>query len=75
MRIKAFRKLRGYTQQQFSNECGLSLTIIGAIERGMRHLDRRTLDRMVGVLGVSEEELYGDQFIQKTSAPLSQGQA
>ena len=35
-RIKAYRKLKGYTQVEFSDALGVSLSIVGEIERGKR---------------------------------------
>ena len=35
-RIRAFRKLKGYTQESFSRELGVSVSILGEIERGNR---------------------------------------
>ncbi|HWO55833.1 MAG TPA: helix-turn-helix transcriptional regulator [Paenibacillus cookii] len=56
-RIRAFRKLKGYTQQELASGCGISLTVLGAIERGNRHADERTLAKIAEVLGISPEEL------------------
>jgi transcriptional regulator with XRE-family HTH domain len=35
-RIRAYRKLKGYTQESFSRELGVSVSILGEIERGNR---------------------------------------
>ena len=35
-RIRAYRKLKGYTQESFSNELGVSVSILGRVERGNR---------------------------------------
>lgn len=35
-RIRAFRKLKGYTQESFARELGVSVSILGEIERGNR---------------------------------------
>ncbi|WP_339322881.1 helix-turn-helix transcriptional regulator [Paenibacillus sp. FSL W8-0194] len=56
-RIRAFRKLKGYTQQELASGCGISLTLLGAIERGNRRADERTLAKIAEVLGISLEEL------------------
>lgn len=56
-RIRAFRKLKGYTQQELASGCGISLTVLGAIERGNRRADERTLAKIAEVLGISLEEL------------------
>ncbi len=33
-RIRAFRKLKGYTQEGFAKELGVSVSVLGEVERG-----------------------------------------
>ncbi|WLR58064.1 helix-turn-helix domain-containing protein [Guptibacillus hwajinpoensis] len=57
-RIRAFRKLKGYTQEQLAKELGVSVSVLGEIERGNR---RPTIDFMQLVakqLRVPLEELF-----------------
>ena len=35
-RIRAFRKLKGFTQEGFAKELGVSVSVLGEIERGNR---------------------------------------
>ncbi|MGM9986979.1 MAG: helix-turn-helix domain-containing protein [Bacillaceae bacterium] len=35
-RIRAFRKLKGYTQESFARDLGVSVSILGDVERGNR---------------------------------------
>lgn len=56
-RIKAYRKLKGYTQVEFSDALGVSLSIVGEIERGKRKPTKEFLERTVETLGVSLLEL------------------
>jgi len=35
-RIRAFRKLKGYTQESFAKKLGVSVSVLGEIERGNR---------------------------------------
>ena len=35
-RIRAFRKLKGFTQERFAKELGVSVSVLGEIERGNR---------------------------------------
>ena len=35
-RIRAFRKLKGYTQEGFAKELGVSVSVLGEVERGNR---------------------------------------
>ncbi|SFB23047.1 MULTISPECIES: helix-turn-helix domain-containing protein [unclassified Bacillus (in: firmicutes)] len=56
-RIRAYRKLKGYTQESFSRKLGVSVSILGEIERG----NRMPSDELIGLaadsLGVSLKEL------------------
>jgi transcriptional regulator with XRE-family HTH domain len=56
-RVRAFRKLKGYTQQQLADQIGISLAVLGAVERGNRRLDDQILNKIASVLEVSVEEL------------------
>ncbi|WNS42166.1 helix-turn-helix transcriptional regulator [Paenibacillus sp. MMS20-IR301] len=57
MRVRAFRKLKGYTQQELADSVGISLAVLGAVERGNRRLEDQILNKIAGVLGVTVEEL------------------
>ncbi|MBU5595523.1 helix-turn-helix transcriptional regulator [Amphibacillus sp. MSJ-3] len=65
-RIKAFRKLKGFTQIEFSDATGISLSIVGEVERGKRKPSDEFLERTVEVLGVSLVEL--EPPIEKVNA-------
>lgn len=56
-RIRAFRKLKGYTQTELADRLGVSIAIVGTIERGTRKPDARILKRIAEALGVDQEEL------------------
>ncbi|WP_110930491.1 helix-turn-helix domain-containing protein [Paenibacillus bouchesdurhonensis] len=56
-RIRAFRKLKGFTQQQLAEQSGVSLAVLGAIERGNRRAEDQILIKIVDVLGISLSEL------------------
>ncbi|MEK5024999.1 helix-turn-helix transcriptional regulator [Paenibacillus sp. FSL L8-0436] len=56
-RVRAFRKLKGYTQQELADSVGISLAVLGAVERGNRHLEDKILNKIADVLEVSVEEL------------------
>ncbi|WFR65471.1 helix-turn-helix transcriptional regulator [Paenibacillus amylolyticus] len=58
-RIRAFRKLKGLTQHELAAETGISLAILGTIERGNRKVSQQELDRISDVLAISTEELQG----------------
>ena len=56
-RIRAYRKLKGFTQESFARELGVSVSILGEIERGNRMPDERLFIRIAEVLGVGLDEL------------------
>ncbi|WP_220101780.1 helix-turn-helix transcriptional regulator [Paenibacillus sp. S150] len=56
-RVRAFRKLKGYTQQELADSVGISLAVLGAVERGNRRLEDQILNKIADVLGVSADEL------------------
>ncbi len=56
-RIRAYRKLKGYTQESFSKELGVSVSIIGEIERGNRLATGDLLQKIGQTLNISLEEL------------------
>ncbi|MNW47460.1 HTH-type transcriptional regulator SinR [compost metagenome] len=56
-RIRAFRKLKGFTQQELAEQSGVSLAILGAIERGNRRVEDQILNKIADILGVTLTEL------------------
>ncbi|MCR2823404.1 helix-turn-helix domain-containing protein [Lederbergia panacisoli] len=56
-RIRAFRKLKGYTQEGLAKDIGISVSVLGEIERGTRLPSEDVLSNISRVLGVSKEEL------------------
>lgn len=56
-RIRAFRKLKGMTQQELADRLGISIAVLGAIERGTRRADEPVLRLISETLGVSFSEL------------------
>jgi transcriptional regulator with XRE-family HTH domain len=56
-RIRAFRKLKGYTQQGLAQKMGISVAVLGSLERGTRRSDPRLLEQIAATLGISSEEL------------------
>jgi transcriptional regulator with XRE-family HTH domain len=56
-RVRAFRKLKGYTQQELADSVGISLAVLGAVERGNRPLEDQILNKIANVLGVTVDEL------------------
>jgi transcriptional regulator with XRE-family HTH domain len=58
-RIRAYRKLKGWTQADFARELGVSLSMVGEWERGHRVISAHDIKRICAVLGVSSSELSG----------------
>jgi transcriptional regulator with XRE-family HTH domain len=56
-RIRAYRKLKGYTQESFSKELGVSVSILGEIERGNRLPAGDMLERIAQSLKISIDDL------------------
>ncbi len=56
-RIRAFRKLKGFTQEALAKEIGLSVSILGEIERGNRFPTKSQLVDMANRLNISVQEL------------------
>ncbi|MDG4657955.1 helix-turn-helix transcriptional regulator [Ectobacillus antri] len=56
-RIRAFRKLKGYTQEGFAKRLGISVSILGEIERGNRLPSEEFILQVIKELNVSIEEL------------------
>ncbi|EOS53333.1 MULTISPECIES: helix-turn-helix domain-containing protein [Paenibacillus] len=59
-RIRAFRKLKGFTQQELAEKSGVSLALLGAVERGNRRADEQMLTKIAQCLGISLAELKSD---------------
>ncbi|WP_338471298.1 helix-turn-helix transcriptional regulator [Niallia sp. XMNu-256] len=56
-RIRAFRKLKGFTQESFARELGVSVSMLGEIERGNRLPTFALIEKMSSLLGISIDEL------------------
>ncbi|MFS0673888.1 helix-turn-helix domain-containing protein [Ornithinibacillus sp. 179-J 7C1 HS] len=58
-RIKAFRKLKGFTQIDFAKELDVSINILGSIERGTREVPEELCEQIAETLKIDLEELKG----------------
>ncbi|AIE58607.1 helix-turn-helix domain-containing protein [Bacillus methanolicus] len=56
-RIRAFRKLKGYTQEGFAKELGVSVSILGEVERGNRMPSKDFLEQVAALLNIHIDEL------------------
>lgn len=60
-RIRAFRKLKGMTQTELADRLGVSIGLLGAIERGNRHAESSIIVRISEILGIDTDELTGQK--------------
>jgi transcriptional regulator with XRE-family HTH domain len=56
-RIRAFRKLKGYTQEGFARDLGVSVSVLGEVERGNRLPSEDFIEEVAAALNVTIEEL------------------
>jgi transcriptional regulator with XRE-family HTH domain len=56
-RIRAFRKLKGYTQKELAEELGISVSVLGEVERGTRIPQLELLHRISEILNIGLDEL------------------
>lgn len=62
--IRAFRKIRGLSQEALAEKCNLHRTYIGSVERGERNVTLSTLELIAWALGVSVPELLTKESIK-----------
>jgi transcriptional regulator with XRE-family HTH domain len=56
-RIRAFRKLKGYTQEQLAKDIGISVSVLGEVERGSRKPKEDLLHKIANQFSINVEEL------------------
>ncbi|MGD6850377.1 helix-turn-helix domain-containing protein [Rossellomorea aquimaris] len=56
-RIRAFRKLKGYTQESLAKELSISVSVLGEVERGSRIPKEDFLVNVADVLNIPLHEL------------------
>lgn len=59
-RIKAFRKLKGYTQIELAKVLHVSISELRVVERGMKVASDVLLKQIALTLAVTKEELIGE---------------
>jgi transcriptional regulator with XRE-family HTH domain len=57
-RVRKLRKNKGWSQEEFADECGLHRTYIGAIERGERNVSLNNIHAIAKALGISVKDLF-----------------
>lgn len=63
-RIRAFRKLKGLTQLDLAKLIGVSVAVLGSVERGTRKPDLILLEKVSKALNVSVDELINRNLYQ-----------
>lgn len=66
-RIRAERRMRDMTQQQFSELLGISVSYLGALERGTRNVSRSILSLLHQHLGLSYDYLLEGQTLSNAT--------
>ncbi|MFB5663784.1 helix-turn-helix domain-containing protein [Alteribacillus sp. HJP-4] len=56
-RLRSFRKLKGFTQVSLAEKMGISVTVLGQVERGSRVPDKVFLDKAARALQISTRDL------------------
>jgi len=59
-RLRAFRKLKNWTQVELAEQIGVSIAVIGGLERGTRTPSGPVIGALEHVLQASREELFGE---------------
>ena len=58
IRIRKLRKDIGWSQEEFTDECGLRWTYIGAIERGEGNVSLNNIHAIAKALKISVKDLF-----------------
>lgn len=57
-RIRALRKIRKISQDQFALDCGLDRSYMGSIERGQRNITIHTLHKLIDAFGITPKQFF-----------------
>ena len=58
IRVRKLRKDIGWSQEEFTDECGLHRTYIGAIERGERNVSLNNIHAIAKTMKISVKNLF-----------------
>lgn len=56
-RIRAYRKLKALTQQELADRIGVSVAVLGSVERGTRRPKKDLLEKIAHALNISLNDL------------------
>lgn len=57
--VRRLRKMKGYSQEEFSFRVGLHQTYVSSVERGERNVTIQTADRIAKALDTTLTDLFG----------------
>ncbi|HET7581017.1 MAG TPA: helix-turn-helix transcriptional regulator [Bacillales bacterium] len=60
-KIRAFRKLKGHTQESLAREMNLSVSVIGEVERGNRYPSKQLLVDIAETLQITVDDLTPEE--------------
>ncbi|MDN4527474.1 helix-turn-helix domain-containing protein [Fictibacillus fluitans] len=63
-RIRAFRKLKGFTQEGLARELGISVSVLGEIERGNRKPKEELMSKIAAIFQIPIDELT-QEYVRK----------
>lgn len=58
--VRAFRKAKGFSQEELADQSGLHRTYIGMIERGEKNLTLVSISKIAEALQISMSELFAN---------------
>lgn len=62
MNVKKYRKMKGLSQEQFAEKCGLHRTYISAIECFRRSISLENIQRIADALEIETYQLFIEQI-------------
>ncbi len=66
-RIRAFRKLKGFTQKELADELGISVSVLGEVERGTRYPSSELMSCIARILNIKLNELIPGDFNRRNT--------
>lgn len=57
-RVRTLRKAKGYSQEEFADECGLHRTYIGHVERGECNISLDNIYKIAAALKIGIDQLF-----------------
>ncbi|TYS61807.1 helix-turn-helix transcriptional regulator [Sutcliffiella horikoshii] len=64
-RIRAYRKLKGYTQESFAKNLHISVSVLGEVERGNRVPSQELVQSIAQELNITVKELQPPELTRE----------